>query len=289
MRLLKILGAALLLSYFMVGLAQAEKDSPVETRIKKEKKVPADSFAGTFYKPTYVLPYYYTGSPDNAVYQGHTPNGESIKHTELKYQLSFKVPLWKNIYQFPTSLYFAYTQMSYWQVYNGSSFFRETDYEPELFLANEIQWNLPRGWSINSLNLGITHQSNGVGGSLERSWNRIYLEAMSSVGDWMISVRPWYILHDGSLENHNPNIGKFMGYGKVIAAYKYHHQVFSFAFNNFIESQMRRPTLELTWSIPITAYLKVYTQVFSGYGQSLIEYNHHTNSVGIGIAFSDWV
>ncbi|MFN7095894.1 MAG: phospholipase A, partial [Burkholderiales bacterium] len=26
-----------------------------------------------------------------------------------------------------------------------------------------------------------------------------------------------------------------------------------------------------------------------GYGQSMIEYNHYTNSIGIGIALNDWI
>jgi len=65
--------------------------------------------------------------------------------------------------------------------------------------------------------------------------------------------------------------------------------VFSIQAYNVIESQARRPSVELAWSFPITPYIKGYVQLFSGYGQSLIEYNHHTNSAGVGIALSDWV
>jgi len=35
--------------------------------------------------------------------------------------------------------------------------------------------------------------------------------------------------------------------------------------------------------------VKGYVQVFSGYGQSLIDYNRYTNGVGIGFALSDWI
>ena len=56
---------------------------------------------------------------------------------------------------------------------------------------------------------------------------------------------------------------------------------------NNITSLFRRGAVELTWSFPIQKYVKGYVQAFSGYGQSLIEYDHYTDSIGIGIALSD--
>ena len=48
----------------------------------------------------------------------------------------------------------------YWQFYAQSQYFRETNYEPELFLQGPI--NRCSGWQI-----GLNHQSNGRGGMLE--------------------------------------------------------------------------------------------------------------------------
>ena len=79
-------------------------EGPVEARVKKEEEIPPNSFAIAFYKPTYVLPYYYTGSPDYAVYQNNTPGNERLMRSEAKYQLSFKVPIWKNIFNRHTML-----------------------------------------------------------------------------------------------------------------------------------------------------------------------------------------
>jgi phospholipase A1 len=261
-------------------------NGPVEARAKSEEKIPPNYFAITLYKPTYVLPYYYTASPYNAVYQNNTPNNEQLKSSEFKYQLSFKVPVWKNIFHYPSSLFIAYTQLSYWQLYNRSAFFRETDYEPELFLANEVNYHLINNWHLNFLNIGANHQSNGFGNTLERSWNRVFLEATSSTDHWMVSIRPWYIL---STDSNNEDIGSYLGYGSILVSYKFHQQVFSVQAHSLIENHAKRATAELTWSFPITHYIKGYVQLFSGYGQSLIEYNHHTNSAGIGIAFNDWI
>lgn len=270
-------------------VSQNPEVSPVEERIKKEEKIPLNSFAIAFYKPTYILPYYYTGSPYFKVYKHNTPDHEKLSRSELKYQLSFKLPVWKNIFNYRSTLNIAYTQLSYWQAYNHIAFFRETDYEPELFIANEINFHLIKDWTINFLNIGAMHQSNGYGGSMERSWNRIYLEMISSTDKWMVSLKPWVIIRDNAMKQHNPNIGKYLGYGQLLVAFKYSRQVFSIQSHNLIEGGGKRATFEVAWSFPITPYLNGYLQFFTGYGQSLIEYDHHTNSAGIGIALSNWV
>ena len=105
----------------------------------------------------------------------------------------------------------------------------------------------------------------------------------------MISLQPWIILHDSTFNSQNPDIGKYMGYGELTVAFKFYNNVISFQSRNAIESGFKRAGNSLNWTFPMTDYLKGEVQVFSGYGQSLIEYNHRTNSVGVGVAFSNWI
>jgi phospholipase A1 len=269
--------------------ATVDSANPVAERVQLEKKAASNPFTIAFYEPTYLLPYYYTGTTDARAYQNQTPLNESLKHNEMKFQFSFKVPIWRNIHNFPLSLYLGYTQMSYWQAYDKDPFFRSTDYAPELFLRDELDWHIAGNWKLNYINLGAIHQSNGRGGVLERSWNRVYTSATASTDYFMVTLKPWIIVRDSAYNRQNPDMGKFLGYGDVILGFKYHNQVVTLQTRNFIGSFGHRAGATLGWTFPLTTYLNGFVQVFSGYGQSLIEYNHRTNSVGVGIALSNWL
>ena len=263
-----------------------EDKNAVHERIKKEKQ---GIYAISLYKPSYFLPVYYSTRPDTAIYLNNTPNNQSIQPFDAKLQFSFKVPVWQNIFSDASDLYLAYTQFSYWQAYNHSAFFRETDYEPEIYLANNIDGPFLPGWKFNFLNLGLAHQSNGKGAKLERAWERAYLEAILSNENWMVSLKPWYPIREATARHYNPDIAKYLGYGRLLVSYKHNDQVFSLEVRNAAESRFKRGAIQADWSLPLTKHISGYMQIFSGYGQSLIEYNHYTNAVGIGIALNRWI
>lgn len=258
----------------------------IANRLQKEQKQENNPFLLSVYKPNYLLPFYSVGSPYTASVDG--ANRENLKREEVKFQLSFKVPVWRNVYNNRSTLYAAYSQLSYWQAYSRSAFFRETNYEPEIFLANNTDWHLSNNWQIKFLNLGMVHQSNGRGGNWERSWNRIYGEVIIANENWMLNLKPWYVIRDASYRRQNGDMANYLGYDQIVLSYKYHNQTFALEKTN-IEKGFSRGAIQATWSFPITAKIKGYIQYFDGYGQSLIEYNHRTHSVGIGIALNDWI
>jgi len=243
----------------------------------------------TLYKPTYLFPFYYTASPYYSIYQNNTPGQQGLDKMEVNFQISFKVPVWHNVINPNSTLYVAYTQLSFWQAYNSSPFFRETNYQPELFLENKLDTPIYKDWQLKFFNVGAEHQSNGRGGDLERSWNRIYVDGIFTNDNWLVSLRPWYAIPDGSLHTHNPDISRFLGYGRELISYKVANQEFTLKTRNVFESGFKRGAVQINWSFPLTKHFKGYVQWFSGYGQSLIEYNHYTNSAGIGIALNDWI
>ncbi len=53
-----------------------------------------------------------------------------------------------------------------------------------------------------------------------------------------------------------------------------------------------RGSLQLDWTMPVSRKdpkgLRWYAQVFTGYGESLIEYNFKQTSVGLGVTLFGW-
>ena len=92
----------------------------------------------SFYHPNYLLVANYTNRVNNQPFAPITaaagvPN-QQLDNTEAQFQISGKLRVWSSDDR-QWSLYGAYTQQSYWQVYNGkiSRPFRETNYMPEVF------------------------------------------------------------------------------------------------------------------------------------------------------------
>lgn len=232
------------------------------------------------YKPTYVLPAYYTGSPYHTIYDNNTPDDQDVMSAEFKTQFSLLVPLASQVMNTATSVNFAYTQLSYWQVYAKSQYFRETDYEPELFIHHNFYKNL-------SSQLGIVHQSNGRGGEFERSWNRVYSQLAYHYGHWGIRIKPWILVFKSdSSDIHNPDIRDYLGNGKLELVYQNGRNQVAISSRNNLQSGFSRGMTQVQWSYRLWHYFYIYAQALSGYGQSLIEYDHYTNSAGIGIALN---
>lgn len=267
---------------FLNSLTPQER-AALRTQLEQEKSFQEDHYGISFYQPTYILPFYYTGRAYNSVYAGTTPDNQRILNEEFKAQLSFKFPLWLHMFNSKLSLNMYYTQLSYWQFYAKSQWFRETDYEPALYFSYRFKptW---LGW------FGVVHQSNGRGGQLERSWNRLFVDMMYTKDNFIISLRPWILIFKNeSSDLHNPNIAHYLGYERIVIAYKFYNQEVSLMLRNTFESGFSRGAIELDYAFPIHGVLHGYIQFFSGYGQSLIEYDHYTNSVGVGLSLSNWV
>ncbi len=266
----------------------------VSKRINEDKEHILLPFTLMAHKPNYILFAAYNASSYNAKsFQDQFNNpGLDFDDTEAQFQLSIKFPLLVNAFNNTADIYAAYTNRSFWQVYNSkeSAPFRETNHEPEAWIQFHPHWQL-FGFTNVWNSFGIVHQSNGRGGELSRSWNRIYAWLTVERGNLAMGIKPWIRIQEDAQDDDNPDITDYLGHGEFYASYKWRKNVFSLMTRNNLESGFQRGAVELSWSFPLPhwPYLKGYLHYFNGYGESLIDYNHYSNTIGIGLSLTDWL
>ncbi|MFC4260663.1 phospholipase A [Marinobacter lacisalsi] len=246
------------------------------------------------YQPTYILPYTYVDNPNqtpDSPRLGESTYDSRLQSEEAKYQISFRVPLLTGMLDDSTTLWFGYTQTSFWQVYDTeeSAPFRETNYQPEVFVRQRLGWDLGPG-QLTSASIGFTHQSNGQSEPRSRSWNRIKGSIAYTYDRWLFMVNPWYRLPENDRDDDNPDIEEYMGYADYIAVYKWNDDhVISTRLLNNLRTEDNKTSVELGYSFPLGETIKGYIQYYNGYGESLIDYNERTHRIGIGIMLNDWL
>jgi len=145
------------------------------------------------------------------------------------------------------------------------------------------------GLHIRLFTLGFNHESNGRGGEISRSWNRVFGVILADRGNFMIGLKPWCRIPEKSKDDDNPNTEKYMGYGELFCVYRLNKNVFSALFRDNLRASDNLGAVELGWSYQITKHAKIYAQYFFGYGESLLDYNHKSNRIGIGVMINDWL
>jgi len=253
------------------------------------------SFSGSFirHRPNYILPITWADHPNQTPTSprlGVTGYDYGLKQEEAKYQISFKVPLLTGFMDKRTTLWFGYTQKSFWQLYNQdeSAPFRETNYEPELFLRYQPDWNIGPG-RLNTVHIGINHQSNGQADPRSRSWNRIVGMGAYTYDRWLFMVKPWIRLPEGSTDD-NEDIESYLGHGSYHAIYKLtEDRTFSLKLLNNLRSSDNKTSVEFGYSFPMGDTIKGFVHYYNGYGESLIDYNERIQRIGLGIMLNDWL
>jgi len=254
------------------------------------------SFTNSFvtHRPNYILPLSWVNDPNpdpTSPRLGQAGYDYFLENEEAKYQISFKLPLLTGLFDDDTTLWFGYTQKSFWQVYNQneSAPFRETNYEPEIFFRHKLDWQLGPG-TLNGVTLGFNHQSNGQSEPRSRSWNRIMGSLAYSYNRWLFMVKPWYRIPEKEGNDDNADIEKYLGHASYHAVYKLSEdQTLSLKLMNNLRSEDNHTSVEFGYSFPLGDTVKGFVQYYNGYGESLIDYNHRIERVGLGIMINDWL
>lgn len=242
----------------------------------KKKNLPAESARISKHRDNYILPYYKEDIVNQARFSSLNPNGTPAKDIFVQFQFSLKYRLLGTGSQ-DDGLYVAYTQKSNWEAYDESAYFRDNDFNPEIFYKMQS--------GSFGFALGAEHQSNGAGGKNEVSWNRTYLDIKYTKDHGHIRVKPWIRLDDK--KDYNPEIEKYLSNGELeIALYLSENK------ENELKVLMRNITdknyyfYSASWNFPIFDGLRGYLKYEDGYGLSISNYDVKTTAYGAGFALS---
>lgn len=185
------------------------------------------------------------------------------------------------------NLYLAYTQGSIWDLGAESKPFRDTSYRPSFFWQTETggQGRMP-----GLVRMGYEHESNGKQGADSRSIDMLFVRPVwrkEFADGSALSFAPK--LYGYLDKTDNPDIQRYRGY--IDWAFRYGHED-----GWLLASQIRRGTTnrgfaQLDLSVPFRTSAFTRTggflmfQLFSGYGESLLDYNLQ-RSTQLRIGFS---
>jgi phospholipase A1 len=246
------------------------------------------------YRPVYVLLADWTDRTNpqpSSPSPGHTVESPLLlRPIEAKYQISLKSKFWQ--FDNGMSLWGAYTQSSRWQVYNAADSrpFRETNYEPELILVKPLDVAFAGG-TLRMATIALNHQSNGRALPLSRSWNRIVGSLVYEKGEWTVEARPWWRLPESAASDDNPDISDYAGRGELRVARRFGEHFLSLQLRHSLRFGSRShgsAQLDYVFPMPGVSALHGQLQLFSGYAESMIDYNVRQTRVGIGVTIGGW-
>ncbi len=270
------------------SIANAGKGGLLDSRWELARDSKLGIFNLRAYKPVYLLPAVWSTSPNELPDTSNTAvtaQPVQLDSVEAKFQVSFKTKAIENLFGDNGDLWMAYTQTSHWQVYDSeqSRPFRESNYEPEVMLVFRNNYGIGE-WRGRMLALGINHQSNGRADPLSRSWNRVVMNIGLDRENWALTLRPWWRLSDGN-EDENPGIEDYVGRGDATLVHvRDGHEFALMARHSLRGGDASRGAVQFDWGFPLTRTLRGHVQVFDGYGESLIDYNHRSTQIGLGIS-----
>ena len=224
------------------------------------------------------------------------------KETEAKFQFSAKFDIWPNRGQH--AVYFAFTQKSLWDIYRTSQPFVENNYAPELFYSYfhvRGRYEPDPGCGFFFERVGLLHESTGERGEKSRGWNRAYAESRFACYDpahrySAITLQVWAPPFG---TKDNPDIARYEGYGELslsVGSDRGRGWLGDWELATHLRKgtkNWRVGSLELDgrwrprygdfWRF--TPYL--YAQLFTGYGETMVNYDRTTTAFRVGIGFTD--
>lgn len=242
------------------------------------------------YRTNYLLPLCYATD----AYTSNMPDVE-YSNFEVELQVSLMMNVGNDLFGLNEKYYLSYTQHSFWQLYIESSPFRETNYNPEAFVIFPIH-HKHSFVNVRSLKFAFAHKSNGQPdtskvvfdtntslGNLSKSVNYLYTTLRLQRKSLIVDLKAWYRIPEDPATDDNPDLMTYTGYTSAKGTYFYGKNMFTLMGRlNFSSG---KGAIEATYSHPFM-YNYIYAKIFSGYTESLIDYNKYITKISLGFSFS---
>lgn len=207
-------------------------------------------------------------------------NPVSRSRSDAKYQISFKQRLTKATLPFNTYLFLTYTQKSFWKIYEESKPFAETNYNPALgigkFFTNKDDL-------LRIIAVAFEHESNGKDSIYSRTWNRIsfqYMQQLTKMSS--ITVKGWIPF---AYREDNPDLIKYVGYGEISYSQKIYNGRYVFDITSrkgMSWDDKGSVSAQISYRISKRNNQYLSLQYYTGYAESLIDYDQKTNMIRVG-------
>jgi phospholipase A1 len=281
--------------------------SPLQRFWELTPETDCDTFGLRGYKPLSLMWSTATGvnkQPDSPQV-GHTATTSlNYQGYETLIQLSVRTKVAKGLLvsdgERKDALWFGYTQKSFWQLFNAdlSRPFRATDHEPEVMYIFPTNHDLGNGWNWRYAGLSLNHQSNGQTLPLSRSWNRaIAMTGLDHADGSRIEAKLWRRMREDAANDDNPDIANFMGRGEVKGLWAISPKTSLGLTLRHALTAGGKGAVQIDWlkqpsnsaqALGLASGMRYHVQVFSGYGDSLTDYNHKRTALRVGVSLVDW-
>lgn len=255
-------------------------------------------FGFNAYKSNFIMPV----KVSNHAYPSYVPS-DRYETTEAEFQFSISYDLFSDLLGLGGIYGGAVTEHAFWQVYATSAPFREMVFNPELYALFPFRADLGIA-AVKTFKVTFSHMSNGQGNiekldvnkseypefdpywlkNRSRAWNYVSGVLRLQSGALLTDVTLWLRTDSGGADD-NPDIIDYLGFGQLDFHYYYRKHLFDLMTR--YNPLTKRGAVQAGWSFPVYGRDSVYWYIkgFSGYGESLIDYDRHVNSIAFGFSF----
>ena len=213
-----------------------------------------------------------------------------------KFQFSFKYRLFGSgetrapEWSWLNGFHLGYTQTSFWDLAAPSSPFRDSSFRPALIYEFGLRkFSQVPGEPVSYVRIAAEHESNGKDGLNTRSLNTLYVEPniVFGVGDaWhiVLNARAWVY---GRSVKDNPDIQDFRGNARVgIGVVQTYGLGLAAHVGGNPGTGKGNVQVDVTYALSDLIGLDLYLtgQMYTGYGESLLNYNRKDTRVRFGFS-----